>query len=271
METIGQLEFKANGRLELSRGGFSLVFSSTTYIKPLIVLGILFLTGCGVISGTKFDGNDALQPGGDLYSDDARASYQPIYVRAPRPVNLPHLTIPNNPEVQKELHRLLGRERRFVERSLRRQQEYESTLEDLLADEGVPSELLALAMVESSLDNKAKSRAGAVGMWQFMKTTAREYDLRVDFFHDERTDPVLSTIAAARMLQKLYTMFGNWELVLAAYNCGYGGVKRHMKRAGETDFWKMSRRGFFNRETRTFVPRVLALATILKDPKKYGF
>ena len=270
MDTVRQLEFEANEQLELSRTVSSLVFSSSTYIRPLIILGILFLTGCGVISGSQIN-SDGSQPVGDLYSDDARASFQPIYTNVPRPVDLPYLTIPNNPEVNNEIRRLTGKERRFVERSLKRKQEYQSTLEKLLVDEGVPGELLALAIVESSLDNKARSRAGAVGMWQFMKMTAKEYDLRVDFFHDERTDPVLSTIAAARMLQKLYKMFGNWELALAAYNCGHGGVKRHIKQAGESDFWKLSRRGFFNKETRAFVPRVLAVATILRDPEKYGF
>ncbi|MGI6524115.1 MAG: lytic transglycosylase domain-containing protein [Bdellovibrionota bacterium] len=261
---------ESNQRINYNRTSCTRPFSTLKrgVVSLTVTLSLLTLTGCGF-----FDRNFSMVEELAVKDyDSRRASMAPLYIKRQRPVTLPKLAIPDNIEINREMHRLLGRERKFMERAFRKQREYRAVLEELLQDEGVPGELLALAIVESALDHNARSRAGAVGMWQFMKGTAQEYDLRVDMFDDERKDPILSTIAAARMLQDMHKRFGSWELALAAYNCGPGGVQRQINAAnGETDFWVLSRRGFFNRETRAFVPRVFATAAILRDPKRYGF
>jgi len=232
----------------------------------------VFLSGCSLFSFNSEQNNDYISlkerkcPNGNI-----RASLMPLYSAKIKPSMLPALVIPNNVEVKRELLRLTGRERRLIERALLRKHEYHSVLDELLVEEGVPSDIIGLAVIESVLDRHAKSRAGAVGMWQFMQATAKQYGLRVDSFDDERKDPILSTIAAGRLIHQTYETFRNWELTLAAYNAGCSSVKRQIELGKEVDFWSLSRRGFFNRETRTFVPRVLAAAAILRDPAKYGF
>jgi membrane-bound lytic murein transglycosylase D len=136
---------------------------------------------------------------------------------------------------------------------------------------GVPTELLSVAAVESGFNPKAASPAGARGMWQFMKSTARLYGLKVGKKQDERLDPELSSAAAAKHLRDLFVSFQDWHLALAAYNAGSGAVNKVMAREGESDFWELARNGNLPRETRKFVPRVIALSLIFADPSRYGF
>jgi membrane-bound lytic murein transglycosylase D len=137
-------------------------------------------------------------------------------------------------------------------------------------EEGVPSDLMYLTLTESLCQSKARSRVGAYGMWQFMKSTARLYGLKMNSFIDERAHTEKATRAAARYLKNsMNELDGNLPLVIASYNCGTGHVHRAIRKCGSTDFWIL--RPCLPRETRNFVPSVLAVMEIGKNPGKYGF
>ena len=133
-------------------------------------------------------------------------------------------------------------------------------IREVLVRQGLPRELAFLPLVESAFKPKALSRASAHGMWQFMRGTARENGLKLDWYIDERADPEKATAAAARYLRALYGLFdGGWLLALAAYNGGPGRVQRAMRRSGADDFWTLAASSrYLPRETRNFVPLALA-------------
>jgi membrane-bound lytic murein transglycosylase D len=138
---------------------------------------------------------------------------------------------------------------------------YFPMFEKALAEEGLPTDLKYLSIIESALNPVAISRSGAGGLWQFMKPTARECGLKISSYVDERMDPNKSTKAAVLYLKQLYAMFGNWELVMAAYNAGPGRVKSAVKRAGSSDYWKIAR--FLPEETRSYVPGFIAASYLM--------
>ena len=138
---------------------------------------------------------------------------------------------------------------------------YFPKFEKALADEGLPTDLKYLAIVESALNPNAISRSGAGGLWQFMKPTAKECGLKCGTYVDERMDPDKSTKAAVQYLKTLYKMFGNWELVMAAYNAGPGRVRGAVKRAGSTNYWKVAK--YLPLETRSYVPGFIAASYLL--------
>ena len=162
------------------------------------------------------------------------------------------------------------RGRRIVRNGLRRRGRYEKMIHKIFAEEGIPLDLISSAQAESSFKPNAVSRARAVGMWQFMMFRAKEYGLKINWWVDERRDPIRSTRAAARHLRDLYEMFGDWYLVLAAYNSGPGTVLRGVERTGYADFWELLKRGNLPRETSNHVPLVIAFTMISKDPDRYG-
>lgn len=138
-------------------------------------------------------------------------------------------------------------------------------IKPIVRKHGLPEELALLPVIESAFNNFAVSRSGAAGLWQFIPSTARRYGLRVDQFVDERFDVLKATDAAMRYLKDLYSMFGNWELALASYNCGENCVAR---RTGGIDFWATQR--FLPEETRNYVPAFFAVLLLARDPEKYG-
>lgn len=140
----------------------------------------------------------------------------------------------------------------------------------IFKDEGVPPELVYLGIVESAFKPNAKSRAGALGMWQFMKGTAINYGLTVDFWQDERLDLWKSSRASAKYLNFLHTSFNDWNLALAAYNCGEGKIIKQLKLHPGRDFWTMRNSRVFRRETKEYVPAILAAILIASDPKSFG-
>jgi len=155
---------------------------------------------------------------------------------------------------------------------------YEGMIRARFKSYGVPEDLVYLALIESGYSNTAVSRAKAVGMWQFMTYTAGRYGLQVDQWVDERRDPFKATDAAARHLRDLDSMFGSWYLAAAAYNGGTGRVMRGIQRLpGEPErltdetFFDLSDRRYLRRETRDYVPKLIAAALIAKDPKRFGF
>jgi membrane-bound lytic murein transglycosylase D len=163
-----------------------------------------------------------------------------------------------------------SRGRGTLERALTRSGRYRAMIERILREEGVPQDLIYLAQAESGFHPYAVSRAGARGMWQFMGSRARAYDLHRDFWMDERQDPEKSTRAAAHHLRDLYNQFGDWYLAMAAYNSGPGTVQSAVKRTGYADFWELYRRNVLPKETRNYVPIILAVTIMAKNPSQYG-
>ena len=163
-----------------------------------------------------------------------------------------------------------GRGRATLEHGLERGGRYRAMIERILKEEGVPQDLIYLAQAESGFHPYAVSRVGARGMWQFMGSRARAYNLHRDTFVDERQDPEKSTRAAARHLKDLYNQFGDWYLAMAAYNSGPGTVQSAVKRTGYADFWELYRRDVLPKETRNYVPIILAETIMAKNPAQYG-
>jgi membrane-bound lytic murein transglycosylase D len=150
---------------------------------------------------------------------------------------------------------------------LSRLTKYGPMIKRILAEYGLPQDLVYLCLVESGFNPRAYSWARAAGLWQFIASTGRLYGLERDWWIDERRDPVKATHAAGRHLKDLYTEFGSWELAMAAYNCGPGKIRKTIERQRTMDFWKMS----LKRQTMDYVPLIMAAAIIGKDPAKYGF
>jgi len=162
------------------------------------------------------------------------------------------------------------RGRAIVETGLRRAGRYRGMIARVLSEEGVPQDLIYLAQAESAFQPTALSRAGARGMWQFVAYRGQEYGLRHTWWLDERQDPEKATHAAAQHLRDLYKLFGDWYLAMAAYNCGPGNVQKAIERTGYADFWELYRRNALPRETKNYVPIILALTLIAKDAPHYG-
>ena len=147
---------------------------------------------------------------------------------------------------------------------------YEDMIRRILKQEGVPQDLIYLAQAESGFHPLALSRAGARGMWQFMGSRAKGYGLERNFWMDERQDPEKATHAAARHLKDLYNQFGDWYLAMAAYNSGPGTVQSAVRRTGYADFWELYRRNVLPKETRNYVPIIVAVTIMAKNPEQYG-
>jgi membrane-bound lytic murein transglycosylase D len=162
------------------------------------------------------------------------------------------------------------RGRAIVETGLRRAGRYREMISRVLQEEGLPQDLIYLAQAESAFQPLALSRAGARGIWQFVAWRGNEYGLRHTWWVDERQDPEKATRAAARHLRDLYTMYGDWYLAMAAYNCGPGNVQKGIERTGYADFWELYKRNVLPRETKNYVPIIVALTLIAKDAAHYG-
>lgn len=183
-------------------------------------------------------------------------------------VSRPTITVVSNRRVQKWIDYFEGKGRGEMSRWLGRASRYRPMIEAILDEYALPHELFYLAMIESGLNPAAYSRAHAAGMWQFISSRARIYDLRVDWWVDERRDPEKSTHAAAQYLRDLYEMFGSWELALAGYNSGEGRVQKALRRRSTCDdYWCLD----LPRETENFVPKFMAAVIIGSDPEAHGF
>ena len=162
------------------------------------------------------------------------------------------------------------RGRAIVEHGLDRAGRYSEMIRRVLAQEGVPQDLIYLAQAESAFQPDAVSRAGARGIWQFMAPRGEEYDLDRSYWIDERSDPEKATRAAAQHFRDLYAMFGDWYLVMAAYNSGPLTVARAIQHTGYADFWELQKLNALPKQTQNYVPIILALALVAKDPALYG-
>jgi len=162
------------------------------------------------------------------------------------------------------------RGRAIVETGLRRAGRYRDMISRVLQEEGLPQDLIYLAQAESAFQPLALSRAGARGIWQFVAWRGNQYGLRHTWWVDERQDPEKATRAAARHLRDLYAIYGDWYLAMAAYNCGPGNVQKGIERTGYADFWELYKRNVLPRETKNYVPIIVALTLIAKDAAHYG-
>jgi membrane-bound lytic murein transglycosylase D len=155
---------------------------------------------------------------------------------------------------------------------LSRSERFIPMMRQVLEKEGLPEDLVYLAMIESGFSPHAYSVAAAVGPWQFMSGTGRNYSLRINSWIDERRDPLKSTVAAALYLKELYALFNNdWYLAAAGYNAGENKILRAISRYNSRDFWELSKGTYLKRETKDYVPKLLAAAIIAKEPARYGF
>ncbi len=180
--------------------------------------------------------------------------------------------IPQNDRVLNYVEAFQGRLRGFIQDGLDRGSEYLPRIQSVFRAEGLPLDLAYVPLIESAFKTNALSRVKAKGVWQFMRPTANEYGLKHDWYVDERSDPYKATVAAAKYLKVLGRMFdGDWHLALAAYNGGPGRVQRAMKRYGKDDFWTLARPRWLPKETREYVPMILAAMIIARNPAQYGF
>src|SRR6266545_4074885 len=194
-------------------------------------------------------------------------------VKADLALNPHDIPIPEHAKVLSYVEVMQGRMREYIQDSLVRGAKYMPMIQSVFRAEGLPLDLAYIPIIESSFKTNALSKASAKGPWQFMKPTAKEHGLKTDWFIDERSDPEKATVAAAQYLKALSKMFnGDWNLVLAAYNGGPGRVSRAIKRSGIDDFWRLSATSkYLPRETREYVPLIMAAMIIGRNPAQYGF
>lgn len=189
-------------------------------------------------------------------------------------IDLPISDIPLalNSKVEYFLYYFQTRGKQSFSHWLSRSSRYIPMMKEILKREGMPEDLVYVAMIESGFHLQARSWANAVGPWQFISETGRRYSLRIDQWIDERKDPVKATTAAALYMKELYSMFkGDWYLAAAGYNAGENKILRAINMYNTSDFWELSQGSYLKRETKEYVPKLLAAAIIAKDPARYGF
>ncbi|MGH9349772.1 MAG: LysM peptidoglycan-binding domain-containing protein, partial [Vicinamibacterales bacterium] len=182
------------------------------------------------------------------------------------------IDIPTNAKVLSYVQLFTGRLKTYLEEGLSRGAPYLPMIQSTFRAEGLPLDLAYVPLVESAFKTNALSRAKAKGMWQFMRGTALENGLKHDWYIDERAEPEKATRAAAKYLKTLHRMFdGDWHLALASYNGGPGRVQRAIRRSGRNDFWRLTASTrYLPRETREYVPLILAAIIIARNPSQYG-
>ncbi len=176
-----------------------------------------------------------------------------------------------NKQVEFYLDTFQNRQRKYFKKWLARSGKYLPAIHREFKEAGLPQDLVYLAMIESGFNPSAYSRAHAVGLWQFIKGTGRNYGLHIDSWIDERREPEKATRAAAAYLGTLYNEFGDWYLAVAAYNAGEGKIRRAIKRYKTRDFWKLAQYKYLRLETKRYVPKLIAAIIIAREPAKYGF
>ena len=144
-------------------------------------------------------------------------------------------------------------------------------MKEILKEKNVPEEIVFLPLIESGFSPNAYSPARAAGYWQFIASTAKRYGLEINWWKDERRDPVKSTVAAANYLNDLYEMFGSWNLAMAAYNAGEGKILKALNKAKTDDYWSLLKTNQIKSETKDYVPKFIAASLIANSPQTFGF
>ena len=176
-----------------------------------------------------------------------------------------------NKQVEAYMDIFQNRQKKTFKRWLARSSKYVPMFQKELREAGLPEDHAYLSMIESGFNQRAYSRAKAVGLWQFMKPTGKEYNLRIDRYVDERRHAEKSTKAAVAFLSDLYAEFGDWHLAVAGYNAGGGKIRRGLKRYKADNFWSLAQHRYLKMETKRYVPKLIAAIIIAKDPEQYGF
>ena len=282
--TAGQENYKA-GHLEAARQNFDRAFDmllgSNLQINSDPRLEAEFDR---ILEGTNTFEMQALQQGDGFTEqksepapiDQANDVTYPvdanIKAKAEAEIKSTHSDLPlmMTDQVASYINYFSSRGRSILENGLVRSGRYDEMIRRTLKEEGVPQDLVYLAQAESGFHPLAVSRVGARGIWQFMASRARGYGLQRDWWVDDRQDPEKSTRAAARHLRDLYQQFGDWYLAMAAYNSGPGTVQSAVKRTGYADFWELYHRNVLPKETRNYVPIIVAVTIMAKNPAQYG-
>jgi membrane-bound lytic murein transglycosylase D len=182
-----------------------------------------------------------------------------------------HIPMILNDSVENHLEYFKTRGRDVFQLWLDRSARYIPVMKDIFREKNLPEDLVYVAMIESGFNPYAVSWARAVGPWQFMPATGKLYGLKIDWWIDERKDPIKSTYAAAEHLKDLHNLFGSWPLALASYNAGAGKVQRAVLRTRSDDFWDLKASRYIRKETKNYVPKYMAATIIAKNPEAYGF
>jgi membrane-bound lytic murein transglycosylase D len=214
-----------------------------------------------------------LQPSDHFALDDPAENSNDFELKLPEE-SLPESDIPLtvNSKVEYFINFFQTSGRKSFAKWLSRSERYIPMMRQILKKEGLPEDLVYLAMIESGFSPHAYSVANAVGPWQFISGTGKRYSLRIDSWIDERRDPIKSTMAAAMYLKELYSLFNkDWYLAAAGYNAGENKILRAIDMYNSRDFWQLTQGTYLKRETKDYVPKLLAAAIIAKDPARYGF
>jgi len=181
----------------------------------------------------------------------------------------------NNKIAQRFVHKYINifttKNKKTFTKWLQESGKYIDTIKEILKQEGLPEELAYLPLIESGFNTSVKSYKNAVGPWQFISSTAKQYGLKINYWIDERRDPEKSTRAAARYLKNLYKMFGSWELALASYNAGEGKIQKAIKELNTNNYWKILTSEYLKKETQNYVAKFIAAGIIASNPEEYGF
>lgn len=259
---------RALGRRKLETGSLAVVAALSAY-------GLTFRQDAVAAPVADTAAVTVVQPGSYVRAAEAILTRRPVLpaiTSGATKVGLPDIA---HPGVETWVRRFTGDQRRSFAVYLQRMARYEGMISRKLEQRDMPQGLIYLAMIESGFNPTAKSRVAATGLWQFMTPTAREYGLKVTRRADERKNPERATEAALAYLQDLYDRFGSWYLAAAAYNTGQGRVARVMKqvtgrtKGTDADFYRIAPR--LPKETREYVPKLVAAARIGAEPTKYGF
>lgn len=249
----------------------------------LVCCGVLFLSGCAHMRGSEKSDAPGASPAprtiSDVLKDSSRSNSRMVVVQngeiTVQGVKLKNsqfdIPITINSRVEYWIDYFCGRGRGYFGKYLERSEFFIPYIVPLLKQNGMPEDLVYLAMIESGFNNLARSRARAVGPWQFISATGKRYGLMVNWWVDERRDIEKSTLSAVQYLKDLYNIFQSWELAAASYNAGEAKVARAVRRFGSKDFWVISKHRFLRQETRDYVPKMIAAAIISKNRSQFGF
>lgn len=243
------------------------------FVFPALACLFLLLIGCAHKPSTVYGRDEAGLP---APTPGAVREVPAFRLNDPEPPavadeELDQIPVEINSKVEQWISYFQRRGRPHMERYLARSTRYGTLMKRILRQNGLPEDLLYIALIESGFSSKATSRAAAVGYWQFIRGTGRRYGLEINSLIDERRDPVLSTQAAADYFKGLYSVFGSWYLAMASYNVGENRVMREVMRNRTRDFWELARKRRLPRETVNYVPKYIAAKLIAKNPEKYGF
>ena len=227
----------------------------------LTVAALMLLAGCSTLSTHKTpEATSTLQ------------TPQQVEVTPPRTEpSKAELVVPDQPAVDFWTRRFSGEKHKSFQIQLDRARDYVVPCQEIFRQRGLPEDLVYVALVESGFTPTARSRANAVGMFQFIETTGKRYRLEQNHWVDERRHPFKAARAAAEYLSFLYDAFGSWPLAVAGYNCGEKAVQAALDQSGLKTFWELANSGYLPAETRDYVPKVYATVKIVRDSKQYGF